>query len=157
MKLFRLLNLKIRMEQFICHGFYRMSPSYWLSISKKELFFLIWLIWSFFSSNNKNISHLCDRMEPASAEKLLKAFHILDTDGKGSISKDFISKLMSEEGEPFTQVCKYILFLFYCIQQKKHIFVMVDDCNHFKWPYKTITWVSETHFVFNDWILLWVN
>lgn len=71
-------------------------------------------------------------MEPASAEKLLKAFHILDTDGKGSISKDFISKLMSEEGEPFTQVCKYILFLFYCIQQKKHIFVMVDDCNHFK-------------------------
>lgn len=43
-------------------------------------------------------------MEPASAEKLLKAFHILDTDGNGTISKDYISKLMSEEGEPFTQV-----------------------------------------------------
>lgn len=43
-------------------------------------------------------------MEPASAEKLLKAFQILDVDGKGTISKDYIAKLMSEEGEPFTQV-----------------------------------------------------
>ncbi|XP_055315984.1 dynein regulatory complex protein 8-like [Sitodiplosis mosellana] len=43
------------------------------------------------------------KMEPASAEKLLKAFHILDPDGKGTLSKEYISKLMSEEGEPFTQ------------------------------------------------------
>ena len=42
-------------------------------------------------------------MEPASAEKLLKAFQILDVEGKGTISKEYITKLMSEEGEPFTQ------------------------------------------------------
>lgn len=42
-------------------------------------------------------------MEPASAENLLNAFHILDVDGKGTLSKDYIGKLMSEEGEPFTQ------------------------------------------------------
>lgn len=46
-------------------------------------------------------------MEPASAEKLLKAFQILDADGTGTISKDYIGKLMSEEGEPFTQVNEY--------------------------------------------------
>lgn len=45
-------------------------------------------------------------MEPASAENLLKAFHILDTDGKGTLSKEHIGKLMSEEGEPFTQASK---------------------------------------------------
>lgn len=42
-------------------------------------------------------------MEPASAERLLKAFQILDTDGKGTLSKEYMGKLMSEEGEPFTQ------------------------------------------------------
>lgn len=74
-------------------------------------------------------------MEPASAEKLLKAFQILDSEGKyavcsgklytlfeyacdkvmyiscnaigkGTISKEYITKLMSEEGEPFTQASK---------------------------------------------------
>lgn len=45
-------------------------------------------------------------MEPASAEKLLKAFQILDSEGKGTISKEYITKLMSEEGEPFTQASR---------------------------------------------------
>lgn len=49
------------------------------------------------------------RMEPASAENLLKAFHILDADGKGTLSKEYISRLMSEEGEPFTQVRLHII------------------------------------------------
>lgn len=44
------------------------------------------------------------RMEAATPEKLLEAFRILDPDGKGSISKDVMGKLMIEEGEPFTQV-----------------------------------------------------
>lgn len=51
------------------------------------------------------------RMEPASAENLLKAFHILDADGKGTLSKEYISKLMSEEGEPFTQA-RYTFILY---------------------------------------------
>lgn len=42
-------------------------------------------------------------MEPAAPEKLLEAFRVLDVDGKGTIGKEFISKLMIEEGEPFTQ------------------------------------------------------
>lgn len=42
-------------------------------------------------------------MEAATAEKLLEAFQILDLDGTKTLSKDFISKLMTEEGEPFTQ------------------------------------------------------
>lgn len=46
-------------------------------------------------------------MEPASAEKLLKAFQVLDSEGKGTISKEYITKIMSEEGEPFTQASKY--------------------------------------------------
>lgn len=46
-------------------------------------------------------------MEPASAERLLKAFQILDTDGKGTLSKEYMGKLMSEEGEPFTQVSSH--------------------------------------------------
>lgn len=43
-------------------------------------------------------------MEAAEPEKLLEAFQVLDPDGKGYITKDNISKLMMEEGEPFTQV-----------------------------------------------------
>lgn len=42
-------------------------------------------------------------MEPAPPEKLLEAFKVLDPEGKGYVSKDSISKLMMEEGEPFTQ------------------------------------------------------
>lgn len=48
-------------------------------------------------------------MEPASAEKLLQAFQILDADGKGTLSKECTCKLMSEEGEPFSQVHKYLV------------------------------------------------
>lgn len=42
-------------------------------------------------------------MEPAPPEKLLEAFRVLDPEDKGYVSKDNISKLMMEEGEPFTQ------------------------------------------------------
>lgn len=48
-------------------------------------------------------------MEAAAPEKLLEAFRVLDVDGKGVISKDYIAKLMMEEGEPFTQVQFYKL------------------------------------------------
>lgn len=47
-------------------------------------------------------------MEAATPEKLLEAFRILDPDSKGSISKEMLSKLMVEEGEPFTQVLHFI-------------------------------------------------
>lgn len=43
-------------------------------------------------------------MEPASAEKLLQAFQVLDADNTGTLSRELLSKLMTEEGEPFTQV-----------------------------------------------------
>lgn len=52
-------------------------------------------------------------MEAATPEKLLEAFRILDPDGKGSISKELMGKLMIEEGEPFTQVhfCNSIYYI----------------------------------------------
>lgn len=50
------------------------------------------------------------RMEPASAEKLLRAFQILDADGKGTLSREYITKLMSDEGEPFTQASEKICY-----------------------------------------------
>lgn len=43
-------------------------------------------------------------MGPASAEHLLEAFQLFDPDGKGTLSSDMIGKLITEEGEPFTQV-----------------------------------------------------
>lgn len=61
-------------------------------------------------------------MEPASAEKLLKAFHILDTEGKGTLSKEYICKLMSEEGEPFTQASPIITTYNWCYFS--HVFVV---------------------------------
>jgi hypothetical protein len=42
------------------------------------------------------------RLQPATPEKLLKAFLTLDQDGKGYLTKEFLSKIMMEEGEPFT-------------------------------------------------------
>lgn len=57
-------------------------------------------------------------MEAASAEKLLEAFQILDSDGKKTLSKEFVSKLMTEEGEPFTQVYKFLNSW----EEKKHDF-----------------------------------
>ena len=41
-------------------------------------------------------------MEPAPPEKLLEAFRVLDPEGKGYVTKDYISKIIMEEGEPFT-------------------------------------------------------
>lgn len=42
-------------------------------------------------------------MEPASPEKLLEAFKVLDPENKTYLTKEYLSKLMMEEGEPFTQ------------------------------------------------------
>lgn len=42
-------------------------------------------------------------MEPAEPEKLLEAFHVLDPENRGWLTKDYLSKLMIEEGEQFTQ------------------------------------------------------
>lgn len=67
-------------------------------------------------------------MEPASAEKLLKAFQILDSEGKGTLSKEYTSKLMSEEGEPFTQVSKLLLFTFFKFQPN-----VESDQNQRRW------------------------
>ncbi|KAI5704048.1 hypothetical protein M8J75_001482 [Diaphorina citri] len=39
---------------------------------------------------------------PASAEELLKAFRTLDKDNKSYLDKEYLTKLMIEEGEPFT-------------------------------------------------------
>lgn len=43
-------------------------------------------------------------MEAAEPEILLAAFQVLDPDGNGYVTKEVISKLIVEEGEPFTQV-----------------------------------------------------
>lgn len=47
------------------------------------------------------------RYYPADAETLLAAFNVLDEDGKHHISKEKFSKLILEEGEPFTEVLTY--------------------------------------------------
>ncbi|XP_049771624.1 dynein regulatory complex protein 8 [Schistocerca cancellata] len=44
-----------------------------------------------------------NRLQPASPEELLKAFLTLDPENKGYLTKDYLSKAMMEEGEPFTQ------------------------------------------------------
>ncbi|XP_073987277.1 dynein regulatory complex protein 8 [Rhodnius prolixus] len=43
------------------------------------------------------------KMQPASAEELLKAFQTLDKENKGYLTKEYLTKAMMEEGEPFTQ------------------------------------------------------
>lgn len=44
------------------------------------------------------------KMEPVPIEKLLEAFQVLDSDPpKGYVTKDFMTKIMMEEGEPFSQ------------------------------------------------------
>ncbi|XP_055372717.1 dynein regulatory complex protein 8-like [Condylostylus longicornis] len=43
------------------------------------------------------------KMEPAAPEKLLEAFKLLDIDGKGVLTKEYVTKIMRDEGEPFTQ------------------------------------------------------
>lgn len=42
------------------------------------------------------------RLEPAPPEKLLKAFRVLDQEGKGFVDREYMTKLITEEGEPFT-------------------------------------------------------
>ncbi|KAK5640198.1 hypothetical protein RI129_011009 [Pyrocoelia pectoralis] len=43
------------------------------------------------------------RYEPASPAKLLEAFQVLDSENIGSITKEHISMLMTQDGEPFSQ------------------------------------------------------
>ncbi|CAH1388661.1 unnamed protein product [Nezara viridula] len=43
------------------------------------------------------------KMQPASAEELLKAFETIDKENKGYILRDYMEKLIMEEGEPFTR------------------------------------------------------
>ncbi|XP_060519590.1 dynein regulatory complex protein 8 isoform X2 [Cylas formicarius] len=43
------------------------------------------------------------KYEPASPEELLEAFKTLDFEGKGFLTKDYISTLMTQDGEPFNQ------------------------------------------------------
>lgn len=47
------------------------------------------------------------RMEASSPEVLLEAFRVLDQENKGFLTKEFMTKVMMEEGEPFTQVNKH--------------------------------------------------
>lgn len=42
-------------------------------------------------------------MEPAGPEELLAAFHVIDDENRGYLEPEYFSKLMMEEGEPFTQ------------------------------------------------------
>lgn len=43
------------------------------------------------------------RFQPASPEQLLDAFHALDTEGRGYLTREQITTLMTQDGEPFTQ------------------------------------------------------
>ncbi|GLV45569.1 uncharacterized protein CBL_02589 [Carabus blaptoides fortunei] len=43
------------------------------------------------------------KLQPAPPDKLLEAFRLLDQEGQGSIDKNYLSTLMMQEGEPFTQ------------------------------------------------------
>ena len=59
-----------------------------------------------FTSNQifTSIFAIFARFQPASEDKLLKAFRVLDEDGKSFLTKDQLSKyLMHEGGEPFSQ------------------------------------------------------
>ncbi|EDW91294.1 dynein regulatory complex protein 8 [Drosophila yakuba] len=76
---------------------------------------------------------LMDRqMEPASSEKLLQAFELLDPENKKYLTKEYFGKLMAEDGEPFSAeeldamwpvaidpITGYIPYTFY-INQLKH-------------------------------------
>lgn len=46
---------------------------------------------------------ISSRYEPASPEVLLEAFQTLDQDHHGYLTKEHISTLMTQDGEPFTQ------------------------------------------------------
>ncbi|KAM8712092.1 hypothetical protein ACLKA7_012593 [Drosophila subpalustris] len=43
------------------------------------------------------------KMEPASPQKLLKAFEVLDPENKRFLTKEYFAKLMMEEGEKFSE------------------------------------------------------
>ncbi|XP_053389391.1 dynein regulatory complex protein 8-like [Mercenaria mercenaria] len=43
------------------------------------------------------------RYKPVPEDQLLKAFQVLDNEGKGYLSQEELTKYMTEEGEPFNQ------------------------------------------------------
>ncbi|XP_025830509.1 dynein regulatory complex protein 8-like isoform X2 [Agrilus planipennis] len=43
------------------------------------------------------------KYEPATPDKLLDAFHVLDPEGHGYLAKDFFMTIMSQDGEPFNE------------------------------------------------------
>ncbi|KAH8413798.1 hypothetical protein KR222_008363, partial [Zaprionus bogoriensis] len=43
------------------------------------------------------------KMQPATSQKLLEAFEVLDPENKRFLTKEYFGKLMREEGEPFTE------------------------------------------------------
>lgn len=47
--------------------------------------------------------YFISRYQPASPEQLLEAFQVLDPEGHGYLTKEYISTLMTQDGEPFTQ------------------------------------------------------
>lgn len=57
-------------------------------------------------------------MEAAAPEKLLEAFKVLDPDNLGYLRTDYITKIMMDEGEPFTQVITCTIHLFISITFK---------------------------------------
>lgn len=57
---------------------------------------------------SKFLPHVCQllaerKMEPSAPEKLFEAFKVLDPERKGVIPKEYMVKMMTEEGEPFTE------------------------------------------------------
>ncbi|KAF9408875.1 hypothetical protein HW555_011590 [Spodoptera exigua] len=54
-------------------------------------------------SDQINVGIVLCRFYPASAEVLLAAFRYFDEEGRGYLTKERFTKLMLEEGEPFTQ------------------------------------------------------
>lgn len=81
-------NGTVHLSKFLPHVHQLLIEHKWESFEKsRELF------WREFSY----------RMEPAAPEKLLEAFQVLDPEGKGYVTKEYMSKIMMEEGEPFSQ------------------------------------------------------
>jgi Ca2+-binding EF-hand superfamily protein len=64
------------------------------------------------------------RMEPVAIEKLLEAFQVLDYDGKGFVTRDFMAKIMMEEGEPFS------------LEELEEMFSCAVDSSAFRIPYE---------------------
>ncbi|XP_060651330.1 dynein regulatory complex protein 8 isoform X3 [Drosophila nasuta] len=85
-----------------------------------------------------HVSHLLmeRKMEPASPQKLLEAFEVLDPENKRFLTKEYFGKLMSEEGEVFNKeeldamwpvaidpITDNIPYIFYINKLKVYIYI----------------------------------